>query len=170
MQTLEDLLVGSRFFQGLQPELLQLIAGCGSNMQFEAGAYLFHEGDPSDRFYLVRHGKVALEIWSPNRGPVTISTVGEGDLIGWSWLVPPHHTRSDARALEPTRVTSFDGACIRAKCESDPQFGYELLKRIAQVIGRRLQDMQLQLLDVYGTYRGAGNRADTAAVPARFRG
>jgi len=151
LKTLEELLAGSKFFQGLRSEDLQLIAGCGTNVQFEAGEYLFHEGDPSDRFYLIRHGRVALEVSSAGRGPVTISTLGAGELIGWSWLVPPYQKTSDARAIEPTRATSFDGACIRAKCEEEPRLGYELLKRFAQIIGRRLQDTRLQLLDVYGT-------------------
>jgi len=151
LKSIKELLTGSEFFKGLPAEDLQLIAGCGSNVQFEAGAYLFHEGDPSDRFYLIRHGRVALEFWSPGRGPITVGTLGPGELIGWSWLVPPYQKTSDARAIEPTRATSFDGACIRAKCEEDPRFGYELLKRFAQIIERRLEDARLQLLDVYGT-------------------
>jgi CRP/FNR family transcriptional regulator, cyclic AMP receptor protein len=151
MQTLEAVLAEHPFFRGLPPDDLQLIAGCGANVRFQPGEYIFREGDPSSQFYLIRHGKVALEISSPARGPVVIQTLGEGDVLGWSWLVPPYSKQSDARAIELTRATAFDGACIRAKCEADPRLGYELLKRFAQVIGQRLHATRLQLLDVYGS-------------------
>jgi CRP/FNR family transcriptional regulator, cyclic AMP receptor protein len=151
MQTLEAVLAEHAFLRGLAHDDLQLIAGCGSNVRFQGGAYIFHEGDPSDRFYLIRHGRVALEIASPERGRMAIQTLGEGDLLGWSWLVPPYRMSCDARAVELTRATAFDGACIRKKCEADPRLGYELLKRFAQIIGQRLQTTRLQLLDVYGT-------------------
>ncbi len=151
MQTLEAVLAEHAFFRGLPPDDLQLIAGCGSNVRFQGGEDIFHEGDSSDRFYLVRHGRVALEISSPERGRMIIQTLGEGDLLGWSWLVPPYRMSCDARAVELTRATAFDGACIRKKCEADPRLGYELLKRFAQIIGQRLQATRLQLLDVYGT-------------------
>ncbi len=151
METLEAVLAEHPFFRDLPPADLQLIAGCGSNVRFQPGEYVFREGDPSDQFNLIRHGKVALEISSPGRGPLTIQTLGEGDVLGWSWLVPPYRKQSDARALELTRATAFDGACIRRKCEADPRLGYELLKRFAQVIGQRLHATRLQLLDVYGS-------------------
>ena len=87
MQTLEAVLAEHAFFRDLPHDDLQLIAGCGSNVRFPGGMPLFHEGDPADRFYLIRHGRVALEIASPERGRVVIQTLGEGDLLGWSWLV-----------------------------------------------------------------------------------
>jgi CRP/FNR family transcriptional regulator, cyclic AMP receptor protein len=151
MQTLEAILAEHSFFRGLRPEDLRLIAGCGSNVHFEAGKYIFREGDPADLFYLIRHGKVALEVFSPERGPLQILTLEEGEILGWSWLVPPYRMRFDARAVEETRATSFDGACIRKKCEEDPRLGYELLKRFAQILGERLHATRLQILDVYGT-------------------
>jgi CRP/FNR family transcriptional regulator, cyclic AMP receptor protein len=151
MQTLETVLAGHPFFSGLSRDDLALIAGCGQNVRFQAGEYVFREGDPSDRFYLIRHGRVALEIAAPGRGRITIQTLGAGEVVGWSWLVPPYRKQSDARAIELTRVTAFDGACIRRKCEADPRLGYELLKRFAQIIGQRLHATRLQLLDVYGS-------------------
>jgi CRP-like cAMP-binding protein len=153
MQALEAVLADHPFFRGLRHDDLQLIAGCGSNVRFNPGEYVFREGDRSDRFYLIRHGKIAVEISSPGRGRMTIATLGPGEVMGWSWLVPPYRKASDGRAVELTRATAFDGACIRKKCEEDPRLGYELLKRFAHVIGERLHATRLQLLDVYGTRR-----------------
>ena len=94
---------------------------------------------PRTRFYAIRHGSVALEIHVPAREAVIIETLHEGDLLGWSWLFPPYRWSFDARAVEPVRAIAFDGACLRGKCEADHDLGYELMRRIAQVIIERLQ-------------------------------
>jgi CRP/FNR family cyclic AMP-dependent transcriptional regulator len=151
MRDLSELLADHPFFRGLPSGDVALIAGCGANVHYAENDMVFREGDPADHFYLIRHGRVALEIASPDRGPLTVLTVGAGDVVGWSWLVPPYRMSCDARAFEPVRATQFDGACIRRKCEEDPRLGYELLKRFAGVIGQRLRATRLQVLDVYGT-------------------
>jgi CRP/FNR family transcriptional regulator, cyclic AMP receptor protein len=152
METLEEILAEHAFFRGLPAADLQMIAGCGANVPFQDGQDLFREGDDANRFFLIRHGRVALEIGSPERGRVIVQTLGEGDVVGWSWLVPPYTMSCDARALGLTRATAFDGACIRQKCEADPRLGFELLKRFAHVSGQRLRATRLQLLDVYGSW------------------
>ncbi|HLW46540.1 MAG TPA: cyclic nucleotide-binding domain-containing protein [bacterium] len=151
MRELSEVLADHMFFRGLPPGDVEFIAGCGSNVHYAENAIMFREGGPADHFYLLRHGRVALEIASPDRGPLTVLTLGAGEVVGWSWLVPPYRMSCDARALEPVRATQFDGACIRRKCEENPRLGYELLKRFAGVLGQRLRATRLQVLDVYGT-------------------
>ena len=150
MKTLDVLVGESPIFTGLDQASLELIAGCGQNTGFEAGQYLFREGDQADNFYLVRHGRVMVETFVPGRGPVVIETVDEGDVVGWSWLFPPYQQHFDARALELVRVVAFDGACLRGKCAEDYKLGYELLLRFSQVIVDRLQATRLQLLEIHG--------------------
>ena len=151
MKTIETLLGEVPLFRGLQPEELALLAGCASNVQFDVGTVLFREGDPADVFYAVRHGTVALELFVPARGAVTIETLDAGEVLGWSWLFPPYRWHFDARALTAMRATAFDAACLRGKCEQDPKLGYDLMSRFAQVLIERLQWTRLRLLDVYGT-------------------
>jgi CRP/FNR family cyclic AMP-dependent transcriptional regulator len=150
MRSIEQLVAELPTFAGLEPGQLELIAGCGANRVFEAGEHLAREGDPADAFFVVRHGRVALEVAAPGRGALMISTLGEGAVVGWSWLFPPHRWSFDARALEQTRTVAFDGACLRGKCEADKALGYELMQRFAAVMLDRLQATRLQLLDVYG--------------------
>ncbi len=154
MQTIDELLTGVPAFEGLGRERLELIAGCAVNRAFQDGDYLLREGDPADTFYVIRHGAVALETYVPNRGALTLETLHEGELLGWSWLVPPHRSAFDARATGTTRTVAFDGRCLRGKCEADPTLGYDLLSRFVQVISERLQATRLQLLDVYGHAAG----------------
>lgn len=154
MRTLEQLIVDSPVFAGLDPDQLELIAGCGTNVVYSVGDHIFREGESADTFYLVRHGLVALEVHVPNRSDLTIETVGPGEIVGWSWLVQPYRWHFDGRAVELVRAVRFDGACLRRKCEEDPLLGYDLLNRFSQILVDRLQATRLQLLDVYGA-RGA---------------
>ena len=150
MKTMDVLIAEVPTFEGLAPAQLELIAGCATNLRAASGEYLFREGDPADVFYAIRHGSVALELHVPARDAVTIDTLHDGDLLGWSWLFPPYRWEFDGRAREDTALISFDGACLRGKCEADHELGYELMSRFAGVIIARLQATRLRLLDVYG--------------------
>jgi len=150
MRTLDALIVESPVFKGLDQDELELIAGCASNTVFAAGERLFREGDQADTFFLIRHGLVALDAYVPNRGQLTMETLGPGEILGWSWLLPPYRWHFTGRAVELVRAVQFDGACLRKKCEEDPLLGYDLLNRFAQVLVSRLQATRLQLMDVYG--------------------
>lgn len=149
METLERVLAEHAFFAGLEPRYLQLLVGCASNVRFEAGQYIFREGEEANQFFLIRHGKVAVEIHAAERGPITIQTLGEGEVLGWSWLIPPYNWQFDARAVELTRAIALDGKCLRTKAEEDHDLGYEILKRFVHVIEDRLQAARLQLLNIY---------------------
>lgn len=150
METLEPLLASHPFLKGLEPDHLKLIVGCASNMVFNPGDYLAHEGQDADLFYFIREGKVVVEIYSPLHGPIVIQTLTGGEILGWSWLVPPYHWRFDARAVEQTRAIVMDGKCLREKCEKDHDLGYELMKRFAEIIADRIEATRLQLMDIYG--------------------
>lgn len=152
MRSLESLLVQHPFFKDLAPQYLHLVLGCAGNVRFKAGEFVFREGGEANRFYLIRHGQVALQVFSPQRGPLTVETVEAGEVLGWSWLFPPYRWHFDAQALVLTRATAFDGQCLRTKCEQDHDLGYDLMQRFAQVMSQRLQATRLQLLDVYGVH------------------
>jgi len=150
IRSIEQVLTEVKTFAGLEQRHLDRIAGCGRNCGFTAGELIAREGDRADTFYVIRHGRVALETPAPAGGPLLIATLGDGGVVGWSWLFPPYRWSFDARAIEDTRAIAFDGACLRGKCDSDHELGYVLMERFAQIILDRLQAARLQLLDVYG--------------------
>jgi len=152
--TVAEIMRDVPFFRGMPADALELVAGCGSNVHFDAGRLLFREGEAADTFYLVRHGSVAIEAYVPTRGSLVIETVDAGEVVGWSWLFPPYRWHFDAHALTDVRATAFDGACLRGKCDADAALGYELTSRFARTLIERLQWTQLRLLDVYGNAGG----------------
>lgn len=150
MQTLEELIAGAAVFASLTPSQLELVGGCAVNQRVQRDAYLLREGDPADSFFFIRSGSVALEIHRPGQGPIVIETLYPGEVVGWSWLFAPFRWQLDARAVEPCALVTFDGLCLRGKCQADHELGYQLMSQFAANLVGRLQATRLQVLDVYG--------------------
>jgi CRP/FNR family cyclic AMP-dependent transcriptional regulator len=146
MKNLEPVIKTQPFFKDLDPKFLEVVAGCAANAVFKAGEVILTEEKPADKFYVVRSGKVSVFIAHPKT--VVIQTVGEGEILGWSWLVPPYAYRFSARAETETQAIVFDGLCLRAKCDENHDLGYELMKRLATVFTERIEATRLQLLDI----------------------
>ncbi|MBL8162767.1 MAG: cyclic nucleotide-binding domain-containing protein [Anaerolineae bacterium] len=149
MKTLEPILAKHPFFAGLQPHYLELVTGCASNMHFKAGETIFQEGDEAKQFFIIREGTLRLQVFAPGQGEISIQTLESGDVVGWSWLFPPHRWHFTGRATSALRVIALDGQCLYTKCEQDHGLGYEFLKRFSHIMMDRLQATRLQLLDLY---------------------
>jgi CRP/FNR family transcriptional regulator, cyclic AMP receptor protein len=135
---LEAAVAAHPFFIGISPPHIRLLADCAMRSQFTTGQVIFRKGETANRFYLIERGKVALES-SAGNDVVTIGEVGPGDLLGWSWIFPPYLWHFDARAVEPTTAIFMYGTILRQYCEADPALGYELFKRMSEVMMHRLQ-------------------------------
>jgi len=149
IKNLEPILKEHPFFRDLKPADLSFIAGCASNVVFKAGDMINREGDPADTFYLIRQGRVAIDIQATENRNITIQTVQEGEILGWSWLIPPHRNKFNSRAVTDIHAIALNGKCLREKCETNHDLGYELIKRLAVVFTKRLEMTRIQLLDLY---------------------
>jgi CRP-like cAMP-binding protein len=149
MSALEPTLREHPFLAGLSEEHISLLAGCARNVRFDAGRYLFRAAEQANEFFLIRHGRVALEVVAPGHEPHVVATLGEGEIVGASWLVPPYRWMFDARAATLVRALGLNAACLREKCEQDHHLGYEMFKRFAPILVKRLQSTRLQILNVY---------------------
>lgn len=149
MKTIARYLPEHPFFAGLDQQAIELAAGCATNVHVRPGEFLFHEGDPADTFYVLRHGRISIQMRTPT-AEVVLDAAHDGDVVGWSWLIPPYRWTFDARATEDTTAIAFDGLCLRGKCEADPALGYALLQRVVLVMSLRLHSARVRLLDLYG--------------------
>lgn len=147
---LETILSQHPFFSAFLPEYIALLAAYASEHVFHIGDFLCEEGKAADRFYLLREGQVAIDVSVPVRGRVTVQTLSHGDILGWSWLIPPYVYDFDGRATALTRAVSLDAAKLRQLCEDDHSLGYTLLKHFSGHMVRRLHRSRIQLLDMYG--------------------
>jgi len=135
--------------KGLLDSHVDFLSGCTKNVRVPAGRFLFREGAAADELYLVRSGKIALEVHDGARGTVVLETVGGDDALGWAALNPPYRWSLDARAIEPTLLFAINSACVRQKLEADHSFGYAFTKRLMNEIYERLERVRLPGLDVY---------------------
>jgi CRP/FNR family cyclic AMP-dependent transcriptional regulator len=142
-------LASHAFLRGLDPQHLALLASGARSFTAAPGDVLAREGETAQSFYLIQSGHVVLSVRAGARGSVEVQTVGPGEVVGWSWLVPPHRWQFEGRARDAVSGVAFDAAWLRQQCERDHQLGYFLLNRMVAVLGSRLAATRLQLLDVY---------------------
>lgn len=145
MRPLLDLLQQQNFLQGMAPAHLQILTHCATRVEFAAAKTLANEGDAADYFYIVRKGLIALELSGPGSTWIAVESVGAGEVLGWSWIVPPHRWRYRARTVESTQALALGGPQLRAACEADEALGYDLLKRFVQLMGQRIEASRYRL-------------------------
>ncbi|MBI5622502.1 MAG: cyclic nucleotide-binding domain-containing protein [Elusimicrobia bacterium] len=147
--TLKPILKKQNLLHDLPEAHLDLLAGCAANARFERGDYMFRIDEPAEEFYLIRQGRVALELPRTRKETAVVQTVDENSLLGWSWLVAPYRWHFSARVMEPVLALRFDGKCLRAKAEKDHELGYELYRRFLGVVAERLNETLPQVVGLY---------------------
>ena len=138
------------FLRGMDRAFTEAISEGSTDVTFETGDLLVREGDVADRFFLIFHGKVAVEVVAPEGPHRTVQTIGPGEVLGWSWISAPYVWQFDGRALKETRVVTLDAVALRTALESRPAEGYRFLLRLLPVIGQRLENTRAQLIDLEG--------------------
>ncbi len=137
------------FCQGLADDHIDRLVDIARPRAYQEGEVVFQEGEDAGGFYLVTRGRVAFDLEIPGRGFTTVETIGPGDVMGWSWLIPPHRWSFSARALELTRTIVLDATKLRALCGEHHDLGYEVMFRLLRVVSQRLNGTRIQLLDLY---------------------
>jgi len=150
MITTLDLLAAHPFLADLPEQWLERLSYQGKRSVHHGGSRLFREGNPADRFWLIRDGHVALELNVPGRGDVVIERLGPAAVLGWSWMFAPYRWHFTAVATEQILAIELDGRGVRRLCDDDPALGYELTRRFAAVLIDRLQAARMRLVDLYG--------------------
>ncbi len=136
------------FFQALSAAHRDVLTGCARQTRFSRDSIILRQGDAADRFFLIEEGCVALQADRKGQGAIRIQTLGAGDALGWSWLFPPHVCHFSARTVESTETIVFDAMQLRARFHQVPDLGNELVKRMAQVVVKRLEATQTQLVEI----------------------
>ncbi len=137
------------FFASLDSEYhyLDFIVDCAETLTLDNNDVLFRYGNPADHFYLLVSGRITVEVAAIAGPPLELQDLSAGAILGWSWLIPPYSWHFQARAVEPTELIRFDGKTIRERCETDPRFGYELLKRFSSLMSERLSFARQRMME-----------------------
>ncbi len=150
------------FFAGLDHDRLSKLAKISDEISMGANQYFFQEEDDLNHFYLILEGAVAIVFKVPERDvkhkiseqfardfktkDIVLSTVGSGDVFGWSGLVPPFKATAGAKAITPCRVVAVRSKELVQIFDEDNRFGFLMTQKAAQVIRDRLRDLRIESL------------------------
>jgi CRP/FNR family cyclic AMP-dependent transcriptional regulator len=140
-------LTDSVFFGGLDPEFIDFLAEHAAVRQLREGQVLFRYGDRATHFYVVLSGEMSVEVAAIEGPPLVVQDLGPDQVLGWSWLISPNRWTFQARARAATDILEFDGDAVLSRCEDDPRFGYELLKRFSGLMSERLHFARQKMMD-----------------------
>lgn len=146
---LQEVLRELSFSSPLPESTLAELARLSTTENFVAGSLIFSEGSENHYLYLVRQGRVALEMNVLGRGNVRILTLGPGDIVAWSALFGGGQMTTSARALEPTELIAADAQALLDLCGKSPAIGYPFMKQVALALSSRLVATRMQLLDLF---------------------
>lgn len=133
------------FLSSFSPENLEIILHKADTAEFANGQLILQEGEPANRMYLIQNGRVAVE--AGKQGERIVQVLGPGETLGWSWLFPPFSWNFSARAIEPTTCVVLDGGHLLVTAEENSKFGYELMRRITEIVIGRLQATRKKMLE-----------------------
>jgi CRP-like cAMP-binding protein len=132
-----EIIAQQPFFAGLNHEQLGIIRELAMELHYGPDEWIFREGDPANRFFIILKGYVSLELRGAG-GTIPIRTLGPGDDIGWAWLFPPYYMHFSARTTGPVKAVFFYATRLREVCEQDHDLGYWLTKRAAEIVVQHL--------------------------------
>jgi CRP-like cAMP-binding protein len=140
------------FFGTLPPGHRDELRSLGREVSFPVGARIFEEGQKADRFWVLHTGSVSLDMRVPGHRPMVVETIGDGELLGWSWLFEPYTWHLGAEATSPVRAQEYKAEAVRQLCRRNPELGVKLTRSVAEVIAHRLRRSRTRLVDLYGPY------------------
>lgn len=145
--SIQDYLSTHKFFSGLDENFLKFLSESATELSIKKNDVLFQQGKRADTFYLLREGQISVQVPALVGPSLEIQQLGDNQLLGWSWLIPPYRWNFMARAEQDSYLLEFDGNAILTRCEEDAEFGYELLKRFATLMSERLDAARQKMMD-----------------------
>ena len=146
-QSIAEYLSAHEFFSELSEDVLIFLYECASKREIKKGQILFRQDERADKFYVVRNGRISVQIPAIMGPALEIQALGKDQVLGWSWLISPYQWHFQAKTEEDSELLEFDGTAILARCEQEPEFGYELLKRFAALMSERLDAARQKMMD-----------------------
>ena len=146
-QSITEYLSAHEFFSEFSDDSLKFLCECSSTREIKKGQILFLQGEHADKFYVVRSGRISLQMPAIMGPTLEIQTVDEDQVLGWSWLISPYQWNFQTKAEDDSELLQFDGAAILARCEQDPKLGFELVKKFAALMSVGLNAARLKMMD-----------------------
>lgn len=138
------------FFTELTDGELEGIQPLCKEQHYRAGDLIFIEDTPADHLYVLKSGRISIDITVGSGKYVSVLTVSHfAEPFGWSTLVAPFRFTATARCIEDSTVFSIDGKKLMGLIEKDYRMGFLIMRRVAKIISERVRDTRLQLIHTF---------------------
>jgi len=146
------------FFKETSQIFASKIMHFAREIALDRGSFVFHEGDPAERLFIMRQGSVRLSIGQTGQVVYIISHSGEA--FGWSSLMGRESYSASAEALERTNLLAFERDEFLEVIKSDPKNGIMLYKGLAVTLANRLLQSYQVIADnsYFASYPSEGSR------------
>jgi CRP-like cAMP-binding protein len=149
--------------------MLASIAAAARLVSFEPGTVVFRPGDEADMLYGLIEGEVELSLVAHEQtlhaevqfeeavyiqkkeqaSTITVDTARSGHIVGWSALSGRGQRTVIATCNQAVRAVAIPASELKAMCEKNHSLGYLLMKRLVDIIARRLDNRSKSLIEVW---------------------
>ena|SRR6185436_11765018 len=138
-------LAGFPLFRELKLEQLAYLAPMFSPVTFKGGETIFTQGHRAETVYVLEKGSVALQFQPEDGEQLTVATLRQGAVLGWSAVLGRLYYTSSAICLAPTRAITIPGEKLRALVRTKPELSF-LLGRMALTVSNRQAGALAQII------------------------
>lgn len=142
------------FTAGMSERSLTRLAALGRQVEFKANQLILTAGQQSAQFYLLFSGSACVEIRAPVY-TVCVHVVRPGEAFGWSSFLRQYDTLFYVRAREASAGLCWDGSQLLAACQEDHEFGFDLYRRLLELVAGRLKATEARLAEFCGVRQSA---------------
>lgn len=137
------------WFNELTPIQIERLAKISRIQQLQPDEVLFREGDRVDCLYIILSGEVVLENYIPTLGNHIVAHAEALDVVGWSCLTPVVRQRTaTVKSVKLSRIISINGEALLNLCKEDPDLGYIIMRRVANIVASQFLATRLHLYEV----------------------
>jgi len=143
-----EVLRKSALFSELDDERLSLVENICTPEVFEPGTIICKQGQKVDKIYVIEEGMVAIIL---EVGPLSqrqVQAASNFDVVCWSAMIRPYISMATGKAVERTKVLTFDAKELGRLLHREPKVGYKVGQSISCIVAGRLQHAYTQLLGV----------------------
>jgi CRP/FNR family cyclic AMP-dependent transcriptional regulator len=148
-QNIKNILEDNLFFKEFNQEEIEILVKHSVFSSFNEGEFLLGRHQEAKYFYFIINGSVSLQVFSHEHGILELDNIQDGEILGWSWLVPPFAFHYDALALERTNAVYFDAVAIKNEMQKNHDFGFKMYSLFTPIIIERLQASRKNILELY---------------------
>ncbi len=135
-------------FRGLDKEQIDVVEGLCTAEEFEPGTVMCKQGAKADKIYVIEDGVAGIILEVGQLSQRQVQAALDFDVAGWSALIEPYVYTATVKAIEKTRVLTFNARELGRLLRDRTDIGYKVGPAIAYVVAKRLHYAYNQLLGV----------------------